>query len=720
MSLDPSKNEFHIYELDPETAESRILSQQYSHDESKCMTNSQKETAIAAAINQMDMSTYQPGVPEPLDQNLVYSQSEPYGPGGATLETVNQVIEILQQDRKERTKRRKRAKRAIKKDDWMRKYGMNKPPGMMEEESFHHSQYEYSDESDLDIRIDVASLDDTKKVSDPKTNKSIQQKMRNKRTKKLRLKGEDAEISGDEITSEDEEESSVDEFDMEDSFIADDEVIEYEPDTDTEYESSSETEKERQPSRRESTIEEQMSEENIEEIDNIVEDDSDNEQFVDDGKYVIPEESTKKKQEKKPKVPKPTKKSVIKSKKTASVSKQMTLDAFLRGEPYPVPKPKYKIVSPGTNTTNQITGVPDIGTELAQQQYQTNENMFRIKRNKMYEIDHKTVAGTRVQFNDLAFYIMNESAKNAIMKLAGIQQFEHDMINVYALNQEFMKAPNRKISNTKYIDYLYSMLINVNVNGIQMRILRRGIEYYNGDPHDKNVISIIVLLRNVQRVNNQIIIQGEQLIENGFDHGMREPFKCIILFNEQNIYMITNFHGRLYEGKEWLINKDFPMLRMNPNDAAIVLENPIRTVTTNKKNVNDGKKVTKQLLNRTPIDMETDNTLDLDIQLDKLPDMEKYRFYTERSYRITRTRNRKTETVKFGWNKVLVHIFNFDFIVPNAITETRIVRETDTIDFTTFLRQILDDYFPEVDMIMPEVPNEDIHDQVIDREHIPK
>ena len=280
--------------------------------------------------------------------------------------------------------------------------------------------------------------------------------------------------------------------------------------------------------------------------------------------------------------------------------------------------------------------------------------------------------------------------------------------------------PNRKVSYIKYFEYLYSMLINVEANGIQMRILRRAIEYRNDNPEEKIVSSIIVLLKSVNKVNNRIVLQGEQLVENGFDHGMREPFKCIILFNEQNIYMITNFHGRLYEGKEWLINKDFPKLRMNPNDAAIVLENPIRTVTTSKKNINDGKKVTKKLLNRTPIDMETDKELDLDIQLDRLPDMEKYRFYTQRSYRITRTRNRKTETVRIGWNKVLVHIFNFDFIVPNAITETRIVHETDTIDFTTFLNQILDDYFPEVDMIMPEVPNENVHDQVIDREHMPK
>ena len=720
MSLDPSKNEFHIYEINPETAEARILSQQYSHDERNCMTNSQKETAIAAAMNQMDMSTYQPGVPEPLDQNLVYSQSQPYGPSGATLETVNQVIEILQQDRKERTKRRKRAKRAIKKDDWMRKYGMTEPPGMMEEESFHHSQYEHSDESDLDILIDVASLDDTKKVSDPKTNKSIQQKMRNRRTKKLRLRGEDADISGDEITSEDEEESSVDEFDMEDSFIADDEVIEYEPDTDTEYESSSETEKECQPSRRESTIEEQMSEENIEEMDNIVEDDSDNEQFVDDGKYVIPKGPTKQKQEKKPRVPKPAKKSAIKAKKTASVNKQMTLDAFLKGESYPVPKPKYKIVSPGTNAATKVTGVPDIGTELAQQQYQTNENMFRIKRNRMYEIDHKTVTGTRVQFNDLAFDIMNESAKYAIMKLAEIPQNEHDMVNVYALNKQMMNMPDRRISYIKYLEYLYSMLINVKANGIQMRILRRGFEYYNSEPHEKIISSIIVLLKSVNKVNNRIILQGEQIVENGFDHGKCEPFKCIILFNEQNIYMITNYHGRLYEGKEWLIKKSFPPLRMNPNDAAIVLENPIRTVTTSKKNVNDGKQVARQLLYRTPIIMETDESLDLDIQLDKLPDMEKYRFYTERKYSTTRTRNRKKQVVTVGWNKVIVYIFNFDFIVPNSITETRIVHETDTFDFTTFLHQILEDYFPEVDMIMPEVPNEDIHDQVIDREHTPK
>lgn len=720
MSLDPSKNEFHIYEINPETAEARILSQQYSHDERNCMTNSQRDAAITDAMNQMNMPQYQPGVPEPLDENLIYSQSEPYGPSGANLATVNQVIELLQEDRKARTKQKKRNTRVSKKD-WKTRYGMNEPPGMMEEESFHHSQYEYSDESDLDIRIDVTSLDDTKKVSDPKTNKSIRKKMGNRRTKKLRLKGEDAQLSGDEIMSEDEEESSVDEFDMEDSFIADDEVIEYEPDTETEYDSYSETEKEHQSSGRESSIEEQMSEENLEAADNIVDDDSDAEQFVDDGKYVKPLRTENSNREKKPRVPKPVKKTVIKPKKTAIVSKQMTLDAFLKGKPYNVPKPKYKITSPGMSTTKQVTGGSGIGKEIAEQQYGANGNLYRIKRNKAYEIDHKTVAGTRVQFNDLAFYIMNESAKNAIMKLAGIQQFEHDMINVYALNQELMKAPNRKISITKYIDYLYSMLINVNVNGIQMRILRRGIEYYNGDPHDKNVISIIVLLRNVQRVNNQIIIQGEQIVENGFDAGKREPFKCILIYNEQNIYMITNFHGRLYEGKEWLIKKDFPFLRMNPSDEAIVIENPIRTIASNKKNVDDKtKQIPNQLLRRTPIIMDFDESLDINVELNSLPDMDRYKFYTERRYSTTRKKNKKTEVIKVGWNKVLVHIFNFDFIVPNVITETRIVHETDTLDFTTFLHQILDDYFPEVDMVMPEVPNEDIHDQVIDHDHMPK
>lgn len=185
--------------------------------------------------------------------------------------------------------------------------------------------------------------------------------------------------------------------------------------------------------------------------------------------------------------------------------------------------------------------------------------------------------------------------------------------------------------------------------------------------------------------------------------------------------MITNFHGRLYEGKEWLIKKDFPFLRMNPSDEAIVIENPIRTIASNKKNVDDKtKQIPNQLLRRTPIIMDFDESLDINVELNSLPDMDRYKFYTERRYSTTRKKNKKTEVIKVGWNKVLVHIFNFDFIVPNVITETRIVHETDTLDFTTFLHQILDDYFPEVDMVMPEVPNEDIHDQVIDHDHMPK